>query len=86
MDTDVLLTAGGIFLLRVVGNMITTFRLVLIVRGQKLPSTIMAALEALVFALALGSVVSNLGNVWNLTAYCVGLPWAAIWGWWRSSV
>lgn len=72
LDTDVLLTATAIFFLRVLGNMLTTFRLVLIVRGQKISSTILAALEALIFALALGSVVSDLSNVWNLLAYCVG--------------
>ena len=72
MDSQVLLTAGGIFVLRVFGNMITTIRLVLIVRGQKLSSTLLAVLEALIFAVALGSVVSNLDNLWNLTAYCVG--------------
>ncbi len=72
MDPDTLLTAGGIFLLRVVGNMLTTVRLVLIVRGQKLSSAGLAVIETLIFAIALGSVVSNLTNVWNLGAYSVG--------------
>lgn len=72
MDPDTLLSAGGIFLLRVVGNMITTVRLVLIVRGQKLPSAGLAVIETLIFAVALGSVVSNLNNIWNLGAYSVG--------------
>ena len=69
---DALLVAAGIFLLRVVGNMITTLRVVLMVRGQKISSSVLGALEALVFALALGSVVSNLGDLLNLTAYCLG--------------
>lgn len=72
MDLDTLLMAGGIFLLRVVGNMITTLRLVLIVRGQKLSSTGLAIIETLIFAVALGSVVSNLNNIWNLGAYSIG--------------
>lgn len=72
MDADALLLATGIFFLRVVGNMITTLRLVLLVRGQKLSSTILSAFEALIFALALGSVVTNLENVLNLAAYCLG--------------
>ena len=72
MSVEVILAAGGIFLLRLVGNMITTVRLVLIVRGQRLISTLLSAIEALIFAVALGSVVSNLDNLWNLTAYCLG--------------
>ncbi len=72
VDANTLLTAGGIFVLRVVGNMITTVRLVLIVRGQKMPASLLAILETLIFAVALGSVVSNLNNVWNLGAYSVG--------------
>lgn len=69
---DSLLLAGGIFVLRIVGNMITTVRLVTIVRGQKIVSTWLGVIEALVFALALGTVVSNLNNIPNLTAYCLG--------------
>jgi uncharacterized protein YebE (UPF0316 family) len=72
MDADVLLMAGGIFLLRVIGNMITTIRLVLIVRGQKLSSSFLSIFETLIFAVSLGSVVSHLGNLWNLSAYCMG--------------
>lgn len=72
MESDVLLTAGGIFLLRIIGNMITTVRLVTIVRGQKITATVLAVLESLVFALALGGVVNNLNNLWNLGAYSVG--------------
>jgi uncharacterized protein YebE (UPF0316 family) len=72
MNTDILITAGGIFVLRVIGNMITTLRLVLIVRGQKISSSLLAVIEALIFAVALGSVVSNLNDVWNLAAYSVG--------------
>ncbi|MBN1680290.1 MAG: DUF2179 domain-containing protein [Anaerolineae bacterium] len=72
MELEALLVAGGIFALRVIGNMMTTLRLVLIVRGQKLLSTVLAAFEALIFALVLGSVVTNLDNVLNLAAYCLG--------------
>jgi uncharacterized protein YebE (UPF0316 family) len=72
MEYEIILEAGGIFLLRVIGNMITTVRLVTLVRGQKLLSTFLAIFEALIFALAIGSVVNNLGNIWNLSAYCLG--------------
>jgi uncharacterized protein YebE (UPF0316 family) len=69
---EVLMLAAGIFVLRVVGNMLTTLRTVMLVRGQKIRSSILAVFESLVFAVALGSVVSNLGNVANLTAYVTG--------------
>ncbi len=72
MDVDVLLLAVGIFTLRVIGNMITTVRLVTIMRNQKLAALWLGVLESLVFAVALGSVVTNLDNLWNLTAYCFG--------------
>ncbi len=72
MDLETLGVAGGIFALRVIGNIITTMRLVLIVRGEKLWSSVMGTLEALIFALALGGVVSSLDNLWNLAAYSVG--------------
>jgi uncharacterized protein YebE (UPF0316 family) len=69
---EVLTLAVGIFVLRVVGNMLTTLRTVMLVRGQKVRSSILAVFESLVFAVALGSVVSNLGNIANLTAYVTG--------------
>lgn len=72
MDLETLAIAGGIFALRVVGNIITTLRLVMIVRGEKLWSSVAGTVEALIFALALGGVVSSLDNVWNLAAYSVG--------------
>lgn len=72
MQMEVILVAAGIFILRVIGNMVTTVRLVMIVRGQKLFSAALAIVESLIFAVALGSVVSNLDNVWNLAAYSLG--------------
>jgi uncharacterized protein YebE (UPF0316 family) len=72
VDLNVLALAGGIFVLRVIGNMLTTLRTVMLVRGQKIRSSILAIFESLVFAVAIGSVVSNLDNFANLTAYVTG--------------
>jgi uncharacterized protein YebE (UPF0316 family) len=72
MDFDVLLVAGGIFALRVIGNMLTTIRLIVIVRGNKLATATLGFIEATVFAVALGSVVTNLDNILNLLAYALG--------------
>ncbi len=72
MDADILLAAGGIFLLRVIGNIITTLRLVTIMHGNRPWTFILGVLESLIFAVAIGTVVSNLDDLWNLAAYCVG--------------
>jgi uncharacterized protein YebE (UPF0316 family) len=72
VDAEVLTLAVGIFVLRVIGNMLTTLRTVMLVRGQKIRSSILAIFESLVFAVAIGSVVSNLNNIANLTAYVTG--------------
>jgi len=72
MDLEILAIAAGIFALRVIGNIITTLRLIFMVRSEKLISSILGTIEALIFALALGSVVSSLDNLWNLAAYSLG--------------
>lgn len=72
MDVEALWVAGGIFVLRVVGNMFTTLRLVTIVRGKKFMSSFLAIFETLIFAVALGAVVQNLGEILNLAAYSLG--------------
>ena len=72
MEWEVVGGALLIFTLRVIGNMMTTFRLVLMVRGEKIWSSVLAMIEAFIFAVTLGSVVANLSDVWNMTAYCGG--------------
>ncbi len=72
MDSEILLKAGMIFVLRVVGNVIVTLRMVMLIRGLRLRMAILAAIESLIFALALWTVVSDLSNVWTLGAYSIG--------------
>lgn len=72
MDFQAIGTAGLIFGLRVLGNMVITLRVVMLMRGNRLFVAGLAAVESLIFALALGTVVSDLHNVVNLTAYCTG--------------
>jgi uncharacterized protein YebE (UPF0316 family) len=69
---EIIGTAVAIFALRVIGNMLTTLRLVLNARGGLKPAFFIAILESLVFALALGVVVANLNSIPNLIAYSVG--------------
>lgn len=80
MEMELLARAGGIFLLRVLGNMVITLRLVMLMRGSRLIVMLLAALESLIFAVALGSVVSDLKNLVNLLAYCTGFAVGAYLG------
>jgi len=67
-----ILGALGIFALRILGVSISTVRLLITVQDRRLLSSVLGFFEALIFAVALGSVVSQLDNLWNLTAYCLG--------------
>ena len=69
---EVILTAIGIFILRVVGNMLTTLRLVMNSRGKLGGAFIIAVVESIVFAYALGVVVIHLEAYLNIIAYALG--------------
>lgn len=64
--------AIGIFGMRVLGNAITTSRLILLHRDRKFIVAILGFFESLIFALALGVVVQNLDSILNLVAYAGG--------------
>lgn len=72
MTTEELLIALAIFGLRVVNYAISTLRMVSIARNQRIASSIMATLEALIFAVVLANIVNDLENLVNLFAYCAG--------------
>jgi uncharacterized protein YebE (UPF0316 family) len=61
-----------IFVLRIFGVTLSTIRVLIMMRGQKLTSASIGFFEVLVYVLAIGPVVNNLGNVWNLLGYCLG--------------
>ena len=72
LDTQILLGALAIFGLRIFGVAISTVRMLIMVQGRRLFSSALGFLESLVFAVAIGSVVTQLDNLWNMLAYCVG--------------
>lgn len=82
MELEAIAFAVGIFLVRVLGNTITTIRLILITRGNKLYSTILAFFESLIFVVVLGAVVNNLNSIVNLIAYCGGFAVGGYFGQW----
>lgn len=68
----VLLGAALIFILRVIGITLSTVRVLTMMRGQKLVSAGLGFFEVLVYVIAIGQVVNNLSNVWNILGYCLG--------------
>ena len=69
---EVIGTALGIFILRIIGNMLTTLRLVMNSRGKLGGAFFVAIAESLIFAYALGAVVIHLESYLNLIAYALG--------------
>jgi uncharacterized protein YebE (UPF0316 family) len=61
-----------IFVLRIVGVTLATVRLLVMMRGKKMLSASIGFFEVLVYVLAVGPVINNLSNVWNLLGYCLG--------------
>ncbi len=72
LSTDALLFAAAIFFLRILNTGIGTVRLVIITRQQRLLAAFLAFFEALLFAVTISSVATDLNNVMNLIAYCGG--------------
>lgn len=70
--TDALGVALGIFGLRVLGNAVTTVRLVMLAREKTNLVLILSFIESMIFAVALGAVVQNLNSIPNLVAYSGG--------------
>ena len=69
---DVFLKALLIFGLRVVGISISTIATLMTVRGRRLPAVAAGSFSVLIYVIAIGKVVSNLSNVWNILAYTGG--------------
>lgn len=69
---DIFLAALFIFALRVVGIAIGTLATILTVQGRRLPAILAGSLGSLVYVVAIGQVITNLGNVWNIAAYVAG--------------
>lgn len=79
---DVLLAALIIFVLRVVGVTLATIRVLIMTRGHKILAASIGFFEVLVYTLAIGQVVQNLANLWNLFGYCFGFFVGTLLGMW----
>jgi uncharacterized protein YebE (UPF0316 family) len=71
-----------IFTLRIFGVTLSTIRVLIMMRGRKLLSAAIGFFEVLVYVMAIGPVINNLGNVWNLAGYCFGFAAGTLIGMW----
>ena len=69
---NIFLEALLIFALRVLGISIGTLATLMTVQGRKFYAVATGFISTLVYVVAIGKVVANLSNVWNILAYCGG--------------
>jgi uncharacterized protein YebE (UPF0316 family) len=69
---SIFLEALLIFGLRVLGIAISTLSTLMTVQGRKFYAVAAGFFSALVYVIAIGKVVTNLNNVWNILAYAGG--------------
>ena len=61
-----------IFLLRVTGMSMDTLRVLFVLRGRRLTTWLLGFLQSALWVIAIGSVLSNLDDLWNVIAYAGG--------------
>jgi uncharacterized protein YebE (UPF0316 family) len=76
------LLIGGflIFLARLVNVSIGTVRTLIGLRGRKFLATSLGFFESLIYILAVGHVLQDVGNVWNILGYCGGFACGTLLG------
>jgi len=72
MSIPVWLGALLIFTARVVSVTMDTLRFMLTMRGKRLYAWILGFVESVLFVLIIGSVLSNMNNIFNVLAYAAG--------------
>jgi uncharacterized protein YebE (UPF0316 family) len=69
---SIFLEALLIFGLRVLGIAVSTLSTLMTVQGRKVYAVAAGFVSSLVYVIAIGKVVTNLNNVWNIIAYAGG--------------
>lgn len=80
---NILWEALLIFTLRVMGITVSTVATLMTVQGRRAPAMAAGFTSALLYVVAIGKVVTDLNNVWNVLAYCTGFAvgtWVGILG------
>lgn len=71
-----------IFALRIGDVSLATLRMVLTVRGERILPPIIGFVEILIWILAVGSAVQNLGSLWHVVGYAGGFSAGTFVGLW----
>lgn len=71
-----------IFVVRLSSMAVSTVRLLVMGRINTFLLMALASIEALTFALSLGLVATNMGDIWNMSAYCLGFACGTVVGMW----
>jgi uncharacterized protein YebE (UPF0316 family) len=82
LTTDVLVGALIILVIRVVGMTASTVRVLFMMRGKRLLTAIAGFIEVLLYVFAIGYVVNDLSNIWNILAYSLGFVGGTLVGMW----
>jgi uncharacterized protein YebE (UPF0316 family) len=69
---EVVLTALGVFLMRIINMALDTIRVLLSLRGKKTLTWILGFLQSIIYVLALAPVLTNLTNLVILFGYAAG--------------
>jgi uncharacterized protein YebE (UPF0316 family) len=76
------MSSGLIFLLRVGDMTLDTLRVLVVMRGRKGIAWVLGFFQALIFVVAIGSVLSNLDNPLNVLGYAAGFATGNVLGMW----
>jgi len=68
--------------IRALSMAVSTVRLLVMGRINTLLLMGIAVIEALTFALSMGLVAANMGDIWNMSAYCLGFACGTVVGMW----
>ncbi|MFN2138352.1 MAG: DUF2179 domain-containing protein [Candidatus Promineifilaceae bacterium] len=71
-----------IFVIRVIGITASTVRVLLMMRGRRLLTALTGFIEVLLYVFAIGYVVNDLTNIWNVLAYSAGFVSGTLVGMW----
>ncbi len=82
MDADLLLLPALIFVARIADTSIGTVRIVLLVAGQRWSAAVLGFVEVAIWALAMGGVVTNLGNPLTVVGFAGGFSVGVLIGVW----
>jgi uncharacterized protein YebE (UPF0316 family) len=69
-----------IFALRIIDTSLATIRVLFVVRGRKLLAWILGFFQALLYVVAISSVLSNLGSWYYMLAYAAGFATGVFFG------